>query len=405
MRTLDLDLLLQASAAGGSSCLSSTTRLRPAGGQHTAVAPAKYLQGAGSQAKSVYVYERRFLDGECRHTVLLDAKQAQLNRVEAELERARQDGHPLLSRLPHVQVTYGEPGSDQTYTDLTLPHRVYDAHIRAGTVDGVPTTQTGQYRAVRDASPADARALLDVSPVTLVLGGWDSSRKSRQGRWRSALVGEVVGFVPAESVGDPGLRGGARIDPVGMQMQVTGAALKQMAEAQKAELSGPNYAKVTKQADGAKDRAVGAAELGFGGIPPTLTSLGGVACEPILRTHVLSFAALRQMRFGSGPDGDAACRALLAALALAGLARSDAELHLRANCDLVEDAPTTVTLDQRGGQELSLDALDIDAADALLAAALAQAERVAGITWNGLAMAVTGNPDVVRGAVAEQDES
>lgn len=410
MRTLDLELLLTAASAGGPSCLASTTRLRPAGGLHTAVAPAKYLQGTGSSAKSVYVYERRFLDGAARHTVLIDSKQSQLNRLEAELDRARQDGHPQLSRLPHVQVTYGEGAAAQTYTDLVLPHRVYDAHVRAGTVDGVPTTQTELYRSVRDASPADARALLDVSPITLVLGGWDSSRRSRQGRWRSALVGEIVGFVPgvglaAEAIPDPGRRGGARIDPVGMQMQVSGTALKQMAEAQRSELSASNFAKVSKQADGAKDKPVGAAELGFGGIPPALSSLGGVACEPILRTHVLSFAALRQIRFGAGPEGDAACRALLAALALAGLARSDAELCLRANCDLVEDGATAMTLDQRGGRELALSAPDIAAADALLEAALQRAEQLAGVTWTGLALSVMGNPEVVRGAAAEEDDA
>ncbi len=410
MRTLDLDLLLAAASAGGASCLASTTRLRPAGGLHSAVAPAKYLQGTGSSAKSVYVYERRFLDGDSRHTVLIDSKQSQLNRLEAELDRARCDGHPMLSRLPHVQVTYGEGETAQTYTDLVLPHRIYDAHVRAGTVDGVPTTQTELYRSVRDASPANARALLDVSPVTLVLGGWDSSRKSRQGRWRSALVGEIVGFVPGvgvtgDDIPDPGRRGGARIDPVGMQMRVPGAALKQMAQAQQDELSSSNFAKITKQADGAGGKAVGAAELGFGGIPPALSSLGGVACEPILRTHVLSFAALRQMRFGAGPEGDAACRALLAALALAGLARSDAELCLRANCDLVEDAPTQLTLDQRGGQELTLAALNIATADGLLEAALRQAEQQAGVTWTGLALSVTGNPEVVRGAVAEDDDN
>ena len=206
-------------------------------------------------------------------------------------------------------------------------------------------------------------------------------------------------------MGEPGLRGGARIDPVGMQMQVPGPALKQMADAQQDELSATNYAKISKQAHAAKGKPVGAAELGFGGIPPALSALGGVACEPILRTHVLSFAALRQMRFGAGPDGDAACRALLAALALAGLARSDAELALRANCDLVEDAPTTMTLDQRGGKELALAAPDIDSADALLAAALQQAEQLSGVTWSGLAMSVIGNPDVVRGAMADAEES
>ena len=409
MRTLDLDLLLSATAAGGPSCLASTTRLRPAGGMHTAVAPAKYLQGTGSSATSVYVYERRFLEGESRHTVLIDSKQSQLNRLETELDRARQDGHPVLARIPHVRVTYGEGEDVRTFTDLTLPHRVYDAHVRAGTVDGVPTTQTALYRSVRDANPADARALLDVSPITLVLGGWDSSRRSSQGRWRSALVGEIVGFVPAAVPPQAGKaqafgRGGARIDPVGMQMQVPGSVLKQMAQDQRDELSTGNFDKVTKQADAAKAKPVGASELGFGGIPPALSSLGGVACEPILRTHVLSFAALRQMRFRAGPDGDSACRALLAALALAGLARSDAELCLRANCDLVEDGPTAMTLDQRGGKELVLQAPDIAAADALLAAALQEAERLAGVTWSGLALDVVGNPDVVRGAVAQDAE-
>jgi len=73
-----------------------------------------------------------------------------------------------------------------------------------------------------------------------------------------------------------------------------------------------------------------------------METLAGVACHRIVRSHVLSFAALRQIRFGAGPDGDAACRALLAALALAALARSDAELVLRANCDLVEAGPAQV---------------------------------------------------------------
>ena len=187
-------------------------------------------------------------------------------------------------------------------------------------------------------------------------------------------------------------------------MQVPGPVLKQMAQDQRDELSAGNFEKVSKQADAAKAKPVGASELGFGGIPPSLSALGGVACEPILRTHVLSFAALRQMRFGAGPDGDAACRALLAALALAGLARSDAELCLRANCDLVEDGPTAITLDQRGGQELALQAPDITAADALLAAALQEAEQRAGVNWSGLALDVVGNPDVVRGAVAEEAE-
>ena len=96
-----------------------------------------------------------------------------------------------------------------------------------------------------------------------------------------------------------------------------------------------------------------------------------MACQPVIRSHVLSFATLRQIRFGAGPDGDAACRALLAALALNALARSDAELYLRANCDLRERGPAAVKIDQRGGDRLSLEPLCIEAADALLSEALA----------------------------------
>jgi CRISPR-associated protein Csb1 len=53
--------------------------------------------------------------------------------------------------------------------------------------------------------------------------------------------------------------------------------------------------------------------LGLGGIPPTLDTLAGVACIRIIRSDVLSFATLRQIRFGADAEGNAACRALLAA--------------------------------------------------------------------------------------------
>lgn len=225
MRSLDLAVLLAAGAPGGSSCLTSTTSLEPAGGRHASIAPAKFAERAKKGGS--YAYEQRYLGDDSRYAVVIDSKQSQLNRAEQALAQAIEDGHPLLSRVPHVQVTYERDGEVEYYYDLTLPHRVFDGHIRAGTIDGQPTTQTPLYRAVRDASPANARALLETSPVTLVFGGWDSSRRSRQGRWRSALVGEIIGFVSAgrDDNGalvkpEPGLRGGARVDPVGMQINL-----------------------------------------------------------------------------------------------------------------------------------------------------------------------------------------
>lgn len=405
MPAIDLDQLLAASSPGGPSCLTSSTDLRPAGGVHSAVAPAKYTARSGRDDVASYAYEQRFLEGRLRSSVMIDSKQSQLNRVEETLRLAMDAGTTPWDRLPHVTVTYG----DEVYTDLMLPHRIYDGHFRAGTIDGKPTTQHPVYRAVRDATPLNARALLETSPVTLVFGGWDSSRKARQGRWRSALVGEIIGFLPGDADGDtrpePSLRGGARVDPVGMQVNLDAAALTAIATAQRDEISSKLFDKATKEAKKATaDKPVSASLLGLGGIPPSLDQLAGISCDRIVRTHVLSFATLRQMRFDASSEGDAACRALLAAVALAGLARSDAELYLRANCDLVEAGPTTVSLDQRHGALLDLQPLSIESADELLLAALDRAESTAGVDWHGRVLEVVGNPAVVRGAVAEDQE-
>jgi CRISPR-associated protein Csb1 len=398
MTDLDLELLLRATSPGGSTCLTSITELVPAAGPQASVAPAKFA--LGNDRKGTYAYETRYLDGVPSPAVLIDSKQSQVNRAEAGLMQAIADGHPLLSRLPRIAVTYDRDGAREEYLDLNLPHRAFDGHIRAGSVNGTPVTQLDAYRAIRNASPANARALLDASPVSLVFGSWDSSRSTRQGRWRSALVGEIVGFCVDKTTT---LKGGARTDPVGMRIELTGQALKQLAERQKDELSRSNYDKRIKEANAAKTgRAISASPVGLGGIPPTLEALAGVACHRIIRSHVLSFAALRQIRFGAGPDGDVACRVLLAALALAGLARADSELVLRAGSDLVEAAPAQVRIDQRGGNHQDLVPLTITAADELLAAALAHAEQTAGVAWNGVVLRVEGDPAIVAGAVDDE---
>jgi CRISPR-associated protein Csb1 len=409
MGKITLDLLVTASMPGGGSCLTSVSELEPAAGPHSSVAPAKFAVHKDSgkndreKKRGVYAYERRYLDGVLSSTVIIDSKQSQLNRCEAALDQAITDGHPTLSRVPRVEVAYQRDGITEVYSDLTLPHRIFDAHVRSGKVDGTPVTQLDAYRAIRNAAPANARAVLEASPVSLVFGSWDSSRSKRQGRWRSILVGEIIGFCADSAAKEITLKGGARVDPVGMQVNLTEAKLKALAEEQRAELSGGAYKKATS-ANGKDGAPVSASMLLLGGIPPTLDALSGVACSSIIRSHVLSFAALRQLRFGAGPEGDAACRALLAALALNALARSDAELCLRANCDLREQGATRVKIDQRGGDEVALEALTIAEADALLDAALTAAQQRAGVAWNGVVLRVTGNPDVAVGAVSDDDE-
>lgn len=401
MADLDLQTLLSASSPGGSTCLTSVTDLAPAAGPQASVAPAKFaLDG---RKMGAYAYETRYLDGAPLQAVLIDSKQSQLNRAEQALRNAITDGHPQLTQMPRIIVSYDRDGHITEYSDLDLPHRAFDGHIRAGSVDGVPVTQLDQYRAIRDADPTNARALLDASPISLVFGSWDSTRATRQGRWRSLLVGEIVGFCADTT---PTFKGGARTDPVGMQIQLTGTALKQLAESQRAEISPKLFKEIASEASKAKgENRVKSSRIGLGGIPPTLASLAGVACHRIIRSHVLSFAALRQIRFGAGAEGDAACRALLAALALDALARSDAELVLRANCDLVERAPAQVGLDKRGGQTLEITPLSVPAADELLAAALTHAERTAGVVWEGVVLRVAGDPAIVAGAVDEDTET
>lgn len=399
MPTITLEELTEACRPGGSSALTSTTPLRPAEGPHAAVAPAKYVSGG----QGTFAFETRFVDGEAKHSVLIDSKQSQLNRVEETLHQAVQDGHSTISRTPRIEVTYG----GQVTSDLQLPHRAFDGHIRAGSVDGRPVTQLDIYRRGRDASKADAKPLLELSPGSLVFGSWDSSRASNQARFQSALTGEIIGVLADQSgqvAENPPRRGGARVDPVGMSVQLSQEDVEKLVTDQEESMSAKTVERIRSDAKKAKGSGMSGSALGLGGVPPALEALGGVACSQIIRSHVLSFAALRQLRFGAGPEGDAACRALLAAFALNGLARADAELNLRANCHLVEDGPATVVLDMRHGRTRELEALSIEQADELLAAAVEQAVEQAGISWDGQVLQVQGSPLVAGAAEDAGDE-
>lgn len=398
MSTISLSHLLDACRPGGASVLTSVTPLEPAVGPHASVAPAKFLEGKGRTAKPVFAYERRFWDGEAVTAVLIDSKQSQSNRLEAAVSAAIADQDPVLARTPRIELRF-EDG--QVYSDIDLPHRAFDGQIRAGTINGEPATAAQEYRELRNATVADARPLLERSPITLLLGGWDASRKTHAGRYRSLLVGEIIGIL-SDQGRDPEVnqskRGGARIDPLGARIQLDQAEREAIADVQKSELSDKAY--TNSYGKGGKSSS-----LGLGGIPPSLEQLGGVTCRAIIRSHVLSFAALRALRFDSPtPEGDVACRALLAALALNGLARSDAELLLRANCDLVEAGPAVVTLDKRYGQKENFEPLSIEQAQELLSAAIDNAVQAANLTWDGSILVVEGNPTILAAAADDAQD-
>lgn len=398
MEELTLEALIAASRPGGAACLTSVTELEPAEGAHGGVAPARFVNGRGA----TYAFETRYIDGEAQSSVLIDSKGSQNNRCESEIARAIDDGVEPLAATPRIAVSYSDGTREYDYT---LPHRLYDGHIRAGTVDGKPVTEHPDYVAARNATTADVRPILELAPTGLVLGSWDSTRKSRQGRYRSSLVGEIIGVLADQSPDGTEVprRGGARVDPIAASVQLTSDQLKPLLEAQREELSPKLVDRIEKEIKSSKKGRISASNLGLGAIPPSLSGLGLVACRRIIRSHVLSFSGLRQLRFGSGPEGDAACRALLAAYALAGLARADSELELRANCNLREAGAAQVKLDARHGNSLELAPLTVESADRLLGEAIENARATAGIRWEGQTFEVEGNDVIIHNAEADAE--
>ena len=397
--------LKEACAAGGASTLVSVTELKPAAGEHASVAPAKFVEGS----KSIFAFETRYIDGQAARVVLIDSKQSQLNRAEAAIMQDIRADHSVMRKLPRIEVVYENDGNSITYTDLELPHRFADGHIRAGEIDGNPATAHEKYRAVRNSTPADLSALLNTAPAAAIFGGWDSLRKNNQLRLRSALVGEIIGVLADQNLsGEEQLsrRGGARVDPLEMSVRVNAAEMEQLVKSQEGELSDKFIAKRHEDIKKAKKGTqLSGSVLGLGGIPPQLEALGGVACQKIIRSWVLSFATLRQLRFGENEEANIAARALLAAFGLSAIARAERELYLRANCDLVEADEPQVTLDARYGKMRPLNHITVEVADDLLAQAIdyAQSHNVA--HWNGQVLTVTGNPVILRGAVAESEDA
>ncbi len=398
MDTLSYSDLVSACRAGGATVLTSVTELAPAAGLHAGIAPARYTRGRNG----TYAYETRFIDGQPQSVVVIDGKASQLNRMEEAIALAIQESDPALGQMPRMHVDYG----DFSAYDYQLPHRFVDGHFRFGTVDGNPTTDNPVYRAARNATPANSRALLELSPVSLVFGSWDASRKSHQARYRSCAVGEIIGVLAdqSESGREPSPRGAARKDDIAPSVQLSGDDMLALLETQKDEMSTKKIEEIEKKAKNAKSGTISASVLGLGAIPPSLDALGLVACSRIIRSHVLSFAALRQLRFGADNEADVACRALLAALALHGIALADEELCLRANCDLVEKNTPQVHLDGRRGSWRELAPLTREITGSLLSRSIDEAVATAGIAWKGQVFNVVGNKKILAGIESSTED-
>lgn len=329
MKELTADMLTNATA--NASALRRRQRLQPIGGQGDKIFPPTY-PGEGRNAPPRHVYERRRLGGEEVWCALVDSVQSQANRLEESLLNTIGDG----VTIPYVVVDFSDAELDgiSEITSLDAPHRVYDAIFRDSLLNDEPFMGTEQGRRLAKAKADDASALLELSPTALLFGAWHSTGEGGGigAKFARCLTSEITGIdVPVDElvnqrtgeieVRTSGRRTGSRIDPLGVLRRVE-------------IYRGESGWSTSETSAGKKAKKVRPSEINHGNIAPSVQPLG-VTCEYVEHNFVLSFAALRRLRFGNA-ERDVAGRTLLAALGLLALAEQDVQGYaLRSRCDLV----------------------------------------------------------------------
>lgn len=362
-----------AEAIANHAALRRVQRLQPVGGMGDKLFPPTYPppSGARRDAPPRHVFERRRVDGGDVWCVLIDSVQSQANRLEEALLTAAESGR---IRIPYVTVDFRAAGLDplERITSLDAPHRVYDAILRDSLMGGEPFMQSPPGRRLAAAKPADATALLELSPTALLFGAWHSQGEGGGlgAKFPRALVSEIMGIdtpvdeIPNTRTGEveprtAGQRTGSRIDPLGVLRKV------------EVFKGGSGWSPDLKEA-GTRAKKVRPSEINHGNIAPTVQPLG-VTCAHAEHRAVITLAGLRRLRFGSD-ERNGAGRALIATLGLVALAEQDAGGYaLRSRCDLVCDGPAPLELVRADGSTETVD-LDREEALALYRGVYARAE-------------------------------
>ena len=346
-------------------------RLQPVGGKGDKIFPPTY-PGEGRNPPPRHVYERRRLNGADVWCVLVDSVQSQANQLEECLLAAISDGIPI----PYVEVDFTEAKLDgiSKITSLDAPHRVYDAILRDSLYKGVPFMKSEVGQRLAKAKAADASALLETSPTALLFGAWHSTGQGGGlgAKFARCLTSEIVGIdVPVDTTANnggrlrldengaevtwrssanrvtgveaitSGRRTGSRIDPLGvLNLKAKQSNIK--------IYKGAAGWDITEKGAGKSAKEVKTSEINHGNVTPSVQPLG-VTCDYLEHSFVLSFAALRRLRFGSA-ERDSAGRSLLAALGLVALTEQDARGYaLRSRCDLVCDGRAPLELVRSDG--------------------------------------------------------
>jgi len=373
-----------ARAVAEDAAIRRVRRLQPAGGPGDKIFPPTY-PGERNNAPPRHVFEYRRVGGSNVLCVLIDSVQSQANRLEEALKAAREAGDV---GFPVIAVDFGRTELKDVgrITTLDAPHRVFDAIIRDSQHEGRSFRETEHGKQLVEAKIQNARAVYETSPTALVFGAWNSTGEGGGlgAKFPRTVVSEIIGVGVATET-DPqsgaevpsGKRTGSRIDPLGIRSAVHVFKL-------------PNGDWTLEPPKGAKDakgkertaKEVKPSEVNHSNIAPSVTPLG-VSVDYAQHTFVLSFAALRRLRFSApatgGSDVDTRARTCLAALGLLAAASQDRLGYaLRSRCDLVPEAgapaPFEIVLADGSTEPITI---DYSHAAALLKSAVGAAPKEA----------------------------
>jgi len=324
-----------ADAVAAHAVVRRRQRLQPAFGPGDKIFPPTYSR-KDADSPPRHCYERRLVEdrGELI-CCLLDSAPSQANRFEDSLLAAVRAG---IVELPYVDVDFSGTGLEPTsITSLEAPHRIYDALLRDSALDGIPFLESPVGKRVCDAKAANATALLEMAPTTLIFGGWHSQGPTggTGTKFQRCIVSEIIGVnVPVDVIEDsrPGAtpelqtaarRTSSRRDPAGI--------------AKKAQIWKSATGWETTQAEaGPGAKQVKPSEIIHGSITPDIEPLG-ITMEYGEQTLGISLSAIRRLQFGS-ESKNLAARTYLASLSLLTALEQDAQGYsLRSRCDLIPD--------------------------------------------------------------------
>lgn len=402
---MDYAMLRQA-VAGDSVALRSRQRLQPAEGPGAKVFPPTYDVAEG---RVKYALEERVVEGERLQTVLLDSVASQANRLELSLLEGWEAGE---IPLPVAFVDFSDAdglGDVGRVTVLEAPHRIADAIFRDSLLDGTLFRLSDVGREITEATPRNATGLFTYSPTALLFGMWDSTgpKGGLGSKFQRAVVSEIVG-VDAVT----GVSVGSRIDPLGIERDA--AVIFQHADAEQEWTLDPAEAALDDEGSatpfsrkGVSDTPGRPSMINHGNVTPSIVeTAGGVTFRYALQTFVLSFAALRKLRFvydsegrplpdGARREAETAARAALAAIGVAAAVyQHTLDYDLRSRCLLVPESPMSLELLHRDGSEPVIVELDREGAAALLRDAVA-ASAEHGMKWPAQEIALEPTPKLV----------